>query len=250
MRYVKANHAARCICACVRVNWQALLWRKQYHMSARHSGGALLRRFCLQIKTDKGYPCFSLTITQRRELVCERNSYKGLQLMREIQEWNGNAWQTNNRQHKPAADFTALLHQESLNISSKFQVKMQLFTSPKKKYIHTATKSTQHSAHVSHSEPKCPLVKSNLAHIQTSFFTSFFTPLGDSRLLLIDRECRGEHVLQQNSGFWHFKTQQPPVANSNSVLSVSEAFPGSPSGSTESRALEPGNKGWQAWFGV
>lgn len=78
---------------------------------------------------------------------------------------------------------------------------------------------------------------------------SFLTP-GDSCLLLTDTECCREHVLQENPGFWHFKRRQRPVANSNSVLSVSEVFPGSPSASTEPRALGPGNTEWQAWFRV
>lgn len=40
-------------CACVPVNCQALLWRKQYHMSQRHSG-AFLCHSCLQLQTNSG----------------------------------------------------------------------------------------------------------------------------------------------------------------------------------------------------
>lgn len=45
----------------VPMNWQALLWTKQYHMSPRHSAVPVS-----EIKTNGGYPWFPLAVTLRR----------------------------------------------------------------------------------------------------------------------------------------------------------------------------------------
>lgn len=84
----------------------------------------------------------------------------------------------------------------------------------------------------------------HLAATQCSYFTSFCAH-EDSWLLLSDNKYCREHVLLQRSGFWQFKTQQSPVANSNSVLNVYEAFTGSSFVSAERGDLGRGNKGWQ-----
>lgn len=68
-----------------------------------------------------------------------------------------------------------------------FQAEMQRSPSPltsKKKYIHLATKSTQHTLHMSHWTPRCPWVKWNLAWFRRSYFMSFqslrwFLPAAD-----------------------------------------------------------------------
>lgn len=118
---------------------------------------------------------------------------------------------------------------------------------PKEIYTFGHKVNTACSAHVSHSESCCPMMKLILAATQCSYFTSFCTH-DDSWLLLIDNKYSREHVLQQKSGFWHFKSQQGPVANSNSVLNVYEAFPGSPFESAEPRELLMRKQGLAGWI--
>lgn len=146
----EADRAARRGCTHVPVNWQAVLWRKQYHMFQRHSG-AFFSHSCLHIKTNSGYPWFPLTVTLRRVL-SKRTHTTSLQLMKEIQEWKarlgkqtiGNTSQQQNYSVVPSSHKTC-------DPDEAFQAEMQHGPpplNPKKKYIHLATKSTQYTPHM------------------------------------------------------------------------------------------------------
>lgn len=117
----------------------------------------------------------------------------------------------------------------------------------KKKYMHLATKSAKHTLQMSHFQSWCPLGKIKFGLYSVFIFhvsleTQWFPPAGDWQKALW-KACFTTKV-------WHFKSHRSPVANSNSVLNISEAFPGSPSVSMEPWAQGPGNKDWQVWFRV
>lgn len=174
-----------------------------------------------------------------------------LQIMKEILEWKGKVWQPGSGQHtcQQLKQCCSMKSHKTFAPDQAFQAKMQhsSTSNPQEEiYAFGHKVSKAHFADVSLpimvSLGKIKLGLYSVFIFHVSLETQWFPPAGDWQKALW-KACFTTKV-------WHFKSHRSPVANSNSVLNISEAFPGSPSVSMEPWAQGPGNKDWQVWFRV